>query len=91
MNPKFLKSTLLMLTFICLINSAIAGIHTAATTSPQKTDYKFKGKISRKVLENYLDRSITMQRMLTGEGNFDDNLRMIKNIGAKFIGRAVCQ
>src|SRR5260221_14002779 len=54
-------------------------------------DYRFNKKISRGVLENYLERSITMQRMLTGEGNFDDNLRMIKNIGAKFIGRAVCQ
>src|SRR5258708_6928371 len=57
----------------------------------QTPDYKFNKKISREVLENYLDRSITMQRMLTGEGNFEDNLRMIKNIGAKFIGRAVCQ
>ncbi|MDB5108901.1 MAG: hypothetical protein JWR67_15, partial [Mucilaginibacter sp.] len=47
-------------------------------------DYKFKNKISRQVLENYLDRSITMQNLLTDQQNFDDNLRMIKNIGAKF-------
>jgi len=53
--------------------------------------YKFDKKISRVVLENYLDRSVTMQSLLVGKGNFDDNLRMIKNIGAKFIGRAVCQ
>lgn len=57
----------------------------------QNPDYKFSGKISQQVLENYLDKSITMQRMLTGEGNFDDNLRMMKHIGVKFIGRAVCQ
>jgi hypothetical protein len=57
----------------------------------QGPNYTFNKTISREVLENYLGRSITMQRMLTGEGNFDDNLRMIKNIGAKLIGRAVCQ
>lgn len=54
-------------------------------------DYKFNKTISREVLENYLDRSITIQSFLIGRGNFDDNLRMIKNTGAKFIGRAVCQ
>jgi beta-xylosidase len=54
-------------------------------------DYKFNGKISRKVLENYLSRSITMESFLTGKGDFDDNLRMIRSIGAKFIGRSVCQ
>lgn len=59
-----------------------------ATKNP---NYKFSRKISREVLENYLDRSITIQSLLIGQGNFDDNLRMIKNIGAKFIGRAVCQ
>lgn len=47
--------------------------------------------ITREVLENYLDRSITIQDLLLGQGNFNDNLRMIKNIGAKFIGRAACQ
>lgn len=59
--------------------------------APERPDYKFKNKISREVLENYLNRSITIQSLLTGRGNFDDNLRMIRNIGAKFIGRAVCQ
>jgi hypothetical protein len=54
-------------------------------------DYKFNATISRNVLENYLDRSITMQSLLVGKGDFNDNLRMIKNIGAKFIGRSVCQ
>jgi hypothetical protein len=57
----------------------------------KSVNYKFNKKISREVLENYLDRSMTIQSLLTGRGNFDDNLRMIKNTGAKFIGRAVCQ
>jgi hypothetical protein len=71
------------LLFVCLLGKA--------ATPPDRGDYQFDQKISRKVLENYLDRSITMQSLLVGKGNFDDNLRMIKNIGAKFIGRAVCQ
>jgi hypothetical protein len=52
--------------------------------------YQFDGKISRQVLDNYLSRSITMQNLLTGQGNLEDNIRMIKHIGAKFIGRALC-
>jgi hypothetical protein len=61
-------------------------------------NYQFDGKISREVLENYLDRSITMQGFLH-EDTYDpvltkahreDNIRMIRNIGAKFIGRAFC-
>ena len=76
-----------------------AGLVAATTIKPpakpiaKKRDYKFKNKISREVLENYLDRSISMQNLLCGiqSENFDDNLKMIKNIGAKLIGRAVCQ
>ncbi|NOW93508.1 hypothetical protein [Mucilaginibacter sp. SG564] len=71
------------LLFICIFSKA--------SPLPDRGDYQFDKKISRKVLENYLDRSITMQSLLVGQGSFDDNLRMIKNIGAKFIGRAVCQ
>ncbi len=54
-------------------------------------NYSFDKKISQEVLENYLDRAITIQSLLTGRGDFDDNLRMIRHIGAKFIGRAACQ
>ncbi|MBB6107495.1 hypothetical protein SAMN05421821_101583 [Mucilaginibacter lappiensis] len=66
-------------------------VFSKASTLPDHGDYQFDRKISRKVLGNYLNRSITMQSLLVGKGSFDDNLRMIKNIGAKFIGRAVCQ
>jgi hypothetical protein len=41
------------------------------------------------VLENYLARAITESDLLNGQGNTDDNIRMLKNIGAKFIGRAL--
>lgn len=52
-------------------------------------DYEFNGKISRPVLENYLARSITMLDLLTGKGNVDDNIRMLKNTDAKFAGRSI--
>ena len=46
--------------------------------------------MSRAVLENYLSRSITMEGLLNGRGDLDDNLRMLKATGAKFIGRSLC-
>jgi len=56
----------------------------------QPRDYHFDGTISRKVLENYLARSISMEGLLNGRGDLDDNLRMLKGTGAKFIGRSLC-
>ncbi|HLX91029.1 MAG TPA: hypothetical protein VKR32_05070 [Puia sp.] len=53
--------------------------------------YAFDKTITRSVLENYLSRAITMQDLLLGQGDFDDNIRMLKHIGAKYIGRSVCQ
>lgn len=73
-------------------------VHAAGTPSKaQQLDYHFDGTISREVLENYLDRSVTMAYFLvTGkvEGNREylyreDDARLIRNIGAKFIGRAI--
>jgi len=53
-------------------------------------NYQFDGTMSREVLENYLSRAITMEGLLNGRGNLDDNIRMLKSIGAKFIGRSLC-
>lgn len=52
--------------------------------------FHFDRKISREVLENYLSRSITMEGMLNGRGDLKDDLRMLKTMGAKFIGRSLC-
>ncbi len=57
-----------------------------AETGP-KIDYQFNGKISRQVLKNYLARSSTFGSLL--HLTLDDDLRMIKNTGVKFAGRAV--
>lgn len=60
--------------------------------------YHFDGTgISEKVLENYLERSVTMSPFLVRtEANpirnhpfYEDDIRLIKNIGPKFIGRAI--
>jgi hypothetical protein len=53
-------------------------------------NYYFQGTISRQVLEAYLSRAITMNNLLMGFGCTQDHLRMIQQLGAKFIGRALC-
>lgn len=58
--------------------------------------YHFDGKITEEVLRNYLARSITMAEVCTSpkfkvdgkDNTIEDDIRLIKNIGAKFIGRA---
>ena len=54
-----------------------------------KRSYRFDGKISREVLESYLSRSITMTEIYRSPGNLDDDIRMLKNTGAKFAGRTI--
>src|SRR5580692_58995 len=66
-------------------------LNAAETSSPAKArDYHFDATISREVLDNYLSRSISMEGILNGRGNLDDNIRMLKHTGAKFIGRSLC-
>jgi hypothetical protein len=60
------------------------------TAKQSSRDYRFDGTMSREVLENYLARSISMEGLLNGRGDLDDNIRMLKSTGAKFIGRALC-
>lgn len=61
------------------------------------TYYFDKSGISRSALENYLKRSVTMTEFLevdpyANDGPYpykEDDVRLIKNIGAMFIGRAI--
>jgi len=62
----------------------------------KRSKYFFDGSISREVLENYLDRSVTAGYFLTPgmPENYlfpfrEDDIRMLQNIGVKFVGRAV--
>jgi hypothetical protein len=56
-------------------------------------DYAFDGKIPRRVLENYLSRAVTHAGLCachpeSTTKTLDDDIRMLKSIGAKFAGRA---
>lgn len=55
----------------------------------ESADLNFDRTIPRNMLENYLSRSITMMDLCTGKGDVDDNIRMLKNIGARFAGRTL--
>ncbi|HOD49196.1 MAG TPA: hypothetical protein PLJ71_05095 [Candidatus Hydrogenedentes bacterium] len=72
---------------MCVV-MALALAATSAGASSGR-DYTFDGSMSRQVLENYLSRSITMMDLLTGVGDVDDNLRMLRETGAKFAGRTL--
>jgi hypothetical protein len=63
---------------------------TSSQVTAKPRAYRFDGAISRGVLENYLSRAISMEGLLNGRGDLDDNIRMLKETEAKFIGRALC-
>jgi len=86
--PSFLRSfALLSLGILCTPILANA----ADTNSVSRPGgFQFDRTISRPVLDNYLSRSITMEGLLNGRGDLDDNIRMLKSVGAKYIGRALC-
>jgi len=85
---------LLVVYFVLGLSFGLHRIAAAETTlapvSGLSRDYHFDTTISRPVLENYLSRSITMEGLLNGRGDLTDNIRMLKRIGAKYIGRALC-
>ena len=62
----------------------------AKRRSKRGRDYDFKKIISRDVLDHYLSRSITMEVLLSGRGDLNDNIRMLRSTGAKYIGRSIC-
>ena len=64
-----------------------------------KTDYKnhpankgmnftFNGAVSEQVLRNYLSRSVTMSLLSVPSANYENDVRMVFNTGAKYISRA---
>ena len=82
---KFFASSLGILA-LALARSSFAG-------SPPRRhgrSYKFNRKISRAVLDSYLSRAISMEGLLNGRGDLNDNIRMLSQTGAKYIGRSIC-
>ena len=88
MNKHLAKLPTVALTLVLLL-SALA-VHAETHTNSGPSGFRFDGKISRAILENYLARSITMEGMLNGHGDLKDNTRMLTELGAKYIGRALC-
>ena len=50
-------------------------------------NYTFDGNISREVLENYLSRAVTAAGLYNSK-TLEDDLRAIRDLGVKFLGRA---
>ncbi len=50
-------------------------------------NYTFDGNISREVLENYLSRAVTAAGLYDSK-TLEDDLRAIRDLGVKFLGRA---
>lgn len=89
-----LKSIVMNLLFLFVFLLGVG----CSSLNEDNANYHFDNKgISREVLENYLKRSVTMAEFLTVDPfcndatypDKDDDVRLIKNIGAKFIGRAI--
>jgi hypothetical protein len=80
-----------------IISITTTGLFLTQKVRDNARSYSFSnGVIPRNVLESYLSRSITQAEYLSGdgftEGNYsyrEDDFRMLKNIGAKFIGRSL--
>jgi hypothetical protein len=81
----FLTSSLAVLAGIAATEAA-----GGSTSQRNRRDYDFHRIISRKVLGNYLSRSISMEGLLNGRGDLNDNIRMLTSTGAKYIGRSIC-
>ena len=85
--PTLQQKSLRACCFRCVLWLTLA-VAFAAGNVVAAQDYRFDGPVSREVLENYLARSITFLDLLTEKGDFDDNLRLLENVGAKFVGRS---
>ena len=85
-----LWNRLIVLVSIAVCASRLASAAGGAEGPARPRDYRFDGTLSRAVLENYLSRAISMEGLLNGRGDLDDNLRMLRTTGAKFIGRSLC-
>jgi hypothetical protein len=77
-----------LVVFTACVTAAIAV--KAQAPNANQGPYAFDKAISRRVLENYLSRAVSMEGLLNGRGDLDDNIRMLKSEGAKFIGRSIC-
>ena len=76
-------------TLSMLRKTLVAFLLCTALLPARARDYRFDGEMSEEVMRSYLSRSMTLMYLLTGGGDLDDNVRMMKETGVKFAGRAV--
>ena len=81
---------------LVLVIVGLSACTTGSVKFDKKSKFYFDGSISREVLENYLDRAVTAGYFLTpgSPENYlfpyrEDDIRMLINIGAKYIGRSI--
>lgn len=81
-----------------LFAAGLAAANSLFVWTSDAQDFQFDGSISRKVLENYLSRSISFTELLHDDPSKPrnnrgadprDNMRLILDTKAKFIGRAL--
>ena len=81
---RFLTSSL-ALSALALTQDAFSEVQPASART-----YDFERTMPREVLDNYLSRAISMEGLLNGRGDLGDDIRMLTQIGAKYIGRSIC-
>jgi hypothetical protein len=55
---------------------------------PVPKDFTFKNTMTKEVLRNYASRAVTAADLCSNDFIFNEDLRMLRRIGAKYIGRA---
>ena len=82
---------------VLLLTAAFAGVgagrvSAASSTIADSRSFTFSGSMSRNVLRSYCAHAVTLSGFcaegLSADDKFDEDLRMIRAVGAKFIGRA---
>jgi hypothetical protein len=86
MRRRQFLNALLALPSLALTDKTLAG----PLLRRRRRSYIFDKTISREVLDNYLSRSICMEGLLNGRGDLGDDIRMLTNIGAKYVARSIC-
>src|ERR1700733_4375064 len=86
MERRRFLTTSLAASSLMLAERSFAGFAPAQ----HRRNYEFKRTISREVLGNYLSRSISIEGLLNGRGDLNDNIRMLGSVGAKYIARSIC-
>src|ERR1700761_1900692 len=84
-----LRRILIVIVAMCLIRGTAWGAPPVAPPTSQPMKYAFDETISEPTLRAYLSRAVTAMYLIMGQGNLQDNIRMLESIGAKFCGRTI--